>query len=216
MKILLKAPKRKWVAFAVSVVAIAGLSMSPLMSGVSLASIEAGKDLLAMLGARSPGGRPDGALLDTKLRKAAADTPRQYAMPMTRERVSPGVPFTADTPLLPLGTAAVPLGQISSVPGPSVYSPGMPFVSGPSPVPGTPIPSPGPGSGPGPNPGPGPGPAPGPGPGPGLNPPMAIPEPAVWMNMIIGFGAIATVLRARRRKLNAAQLQLVAAPSLKS
>jgi hypothetical protein len=213
MKILLEALKRKRVAFALSVVAIAGLSMSPLMSGVSLAGIEAGKDLLAMLGARSPGERPDGALLDTKLRKAAAALPQQYAMPKTRERISPALPFMLDTPYLPMGARTVPLSQISSVSAPSIYSPGVPFVSGPNPVPGTPIYNPAPGPGPRPNPPPGPGPAP----GPGLNPPSApVPEPTVWMNLIIGFGAIGTILRACRRKLNAAQRHLAATLSLKS
>ncbi len=211
MKILLKGAERKRVTFALSVLAIASFSMSPLMSGASLVGIEAGKDLLAMLGARSPGGRPDGALLDTKLRKAAADTPRQYAMPMTRERVSPGVPFAADAPYGPMGATTVPLSQISSVPAPSIFGPGVPFISGPSPDSVPPIFNPGPG--PGPNPGPGPSPIPGPGPTP---PSGAVPEPAVWMNMIIGFGAIATVLRARRRKQNAAQLNLTATPPLKS
>jgi hypothetical protein len=206
MKNFLKTSKRKRVTFALSVVAIAGLSMSPLMSGVTEAGIEKGKDLLAMLDARSPGERPDGALLDTKLRKAAADMPRQYAMPRTRERFDPA-PFVPDGPFLPAGTSAVPLSQVSYIAPPGVFDPGpgVPFISGPTPAgPNIYTPPPGPDGPPGP-----PGPL-GPPEPPGRPPVSAVPEPAMWLNMIFGFGAIATIMRARRRKQNAAQLQLAA------
>jgi hypothetical protein len=179
--------KRKRAAFALSVVAIAGLSLSPLMSGVIRAGIEKGSSLLAMFDARSPGGRPDGAMLDTKLRRAAVDTPRQYAMPKTRERPSPAGAFLPDSPIAPAGTASMPLSQISYVPGPSAQAPGVPFISDPS-VPSPSIYDPS-----------------NPDPleplrpeEPGRSPATAVPEPALWLNMIAGFGSIAATLRFRK------------------
>jgi hypothetical protein len=196
---------RQGASFTLGVAAVAGLSMSPLMSGMSLGGAEAGRGLLSMLSGRSPGERPAGALLDTKLRKAAAAAPHQYALPRSRERRSSELPFMPTSPVFPAGATASPLSQLSSVPGPSFYGPGLPFASGPGLLPGPvifdqPISSPG-----GPD-----GPVPPKTEGPGPNLTTAIPEPGVWLNMIFGFGAIATILRIRLRQQHVADASGVA------
>lgn len=186
---------RKCASFTLGVAAVAGLSMSPLMSGMSFEGTETGRDLLSMLTGRSPGDRPEGALLDTKLRKAAAAAPHQYALPKTRERLPSELPFMSTGSAFPAGATASPLSQVSSVPGPSFYGPGLPFDSGPGFVPGPVIfdqPTPNPG---GPD-----SPIPPQTEAPGPQPTTAIPEPGVWLNMIFGFGAIAMTMRLRRRR----------------
>ncbi len=191
MKFFKQIRKRKLLTFGFSFVFVAALSMTPVMNEISRAGMNAGRNLMALLGARSPGERPDGVLLETKLRKAprlAANEPRQYAEPKVRERLPVG-PLGAPGPVP--GPAVVPLAQIGDVPGPGIYYPGPSSIGGP---PGPVISVP-PGGGTVVPPG-----------GGVINPPSpptptsAVPEPAVWLNMLVGFGAVAMLLRFRRRK----------------
>lgn len=213
MKFLKQIRKRKLLTFGFSFVFVAALSMTPVMNEISSAGMNAGRNLMALLGARSPGERPDGVLLETKLRKAprlAANEPRQYAEPKVRERLPVG-PLGAPGPVP--GPTAVPLAQIGDVPGPGIYYPGPSSVGGPpGPVIGVP-----PGGG-GTVVPPGGGTVTPPGGGGVINPPSpptptsAVPEPAVWLNMLVGFGAVAMLLRFRRRKAKSSD-RMVPAPA---
>lgn len=149
---------------------------------------------LSVLEGRSPGARVGGALFQTKQRRAAAQrarpippglVPHERVLAMTRSR-------PAASPVAPLGDA-VPdlalLGQpgdlfaVPNVPAPSGAPafdvPGFSFGDAPGfaaepqnpSQPGTPVPE---------------------GPGP------AVPEPATWLMMILGMGAIGGMLRGRR------------------
>lgn len=168
---------------------IAGLSTTPLMNAALQASVEAGRNLAALFDERSPGARPAGALLDTKMAKG----PRQYAKPRTRERagVMPQEPLLADarpydTPILPLASIdRLPVGSTNyGPPGSASLPPGYPIYSSSGGGGG----SSGGGGGGGSSGGVDPTPSPSP-----------VPEPAMWMTFIIGFGAIGFMLRRRRK-----------------
>jgi hypothetical protein len=186
--------------------AIGALSMTPLARDASHAGNAPDKDVMALLDLRSPGARPDGALITSKP-VAPAGMPREYAMPKVRERfppggaAAPGQPLGAPVALYPRDTGAVPLDRIASVSGPGLYYPfpGGGFEPGGigiPPVGGAGVPPPADGGNGGDN-----------GGGPGGNsgggnvpssPLAPVPEPAAWINLILGFGAIGTMIRARR------------------
>jgi hypothetical protein len=207
----------KLVSFAVSCAAIAALSMAPLNYGVTKALNPADMNALALLAERSPGSRPNGALIASKPLAQSAARPRQYAMPRLRERVAPGglaapvQSFGQPAALFPRDASAVPLENIPSVTGPGSY---YPFPGGGDLPGGIIIPPVATGTIP-----PGLGTPPGGGgllPGGSNNPPgnsvppgvgrpnspapTAVPEPATWLNLIIGFGAVGMVMRAKRWK----------------
>jgi hypothetical protein len=210
MKFRSNARTRKLLTFSVSFATIAVFSMTPLMDAALRAGVETGRDVMALLGERSPGERPEGALLQTKLAMAPAQRarPKQYALPKTRERLPAIGPEFAQGPLgFPANSSILPLNRIGRSPGPGYVPPGSPILP-----PGAPIfspavvPPPGGGLPPGdggtpeiiPPPG-GPVP-PGTGGPPGGGTPAApVPEPAIWANMIVGFGAIGLLIRRRRR-----------------
>jgi hypothetical protein len=127
-----------------------------------------------------------------------ATAPRAYAKPMTRERPAPA-PAPVETAMTDCPPVFV--GNDSSI-GPLLMNPDAPpreFASVPPGTPGFPFgPPPGPG-------GPGVITPPSP-PGPPITPPV-VPEPAAWLQMIIGFGVIGgatrlTYRKQRRFKLN--------------
>lgn len=185
-------------------------------------------DPLALLSARSPGVRDAGAMYQTKpARKAPrlANAPRPPLVP--RERVLTNVrqrepggwePTFTDFPAPPVGFAPpeVPLVPTSFGPPPGGFTPGVPsslVPGGPGGfVPPPPAPPPGePGDG-GENPPPPPpttgepgdggeNPPPPPPPGEENPPPVtpAVPEPATWSMMILGFMIVGGALRRSRR-----------------
>jgi len=231
MKVLDRPWKIRLLALGACGVAVAAFSMIPGKREASLAAPGNGGDdvdLLAMLSGRSPGERPDGLLASSKpIRPASAGMPREYAMPKTRDRVTPpgglqepGAPF-AEAPAYPQGTQAMPVDQIARVPD-TGYSP---FPSADGATGDTPLPSrrgvrlppnsggdtgvpPGVGTPPGVPPvgGPPPESFP-PGGGGGPPPPSAVPEPSTWATMIVGFGTVGLLLRLARRRTGAARRQ---------
>ena len=228
MKVLDRPWKIRLLALGACGVAVAAFSMIPGKREASLAAAGTGGDvdLLAMLSGRSPGERPDGLLASSKpIRPASAGMPREYAMPKTRDRVTPpgglqepGAPF-AETPAYPQGTQAMPVDQIARVPDTS-YSP---FPAGDGATGNTPIPGrrpavvppggdtgvpPGVGVPPGGStPGTGTVPPGGSFPPGGVPPVSAVPEPAAWATMIVGFGAVGLLLRLARRRTGAVRRQ---------
>jgi hypothetical protein len=223
MKIYDRPWKVRLLTLGVCGVAFAAFSMIP---GKREASQAAGTgdsevDILAMLAGRSPGDRPDGLLASSKpIRPASAGMPREYAMPRTRERVTPpaslqepGHPF-AEAPAYPQGTRALPVEEIARVPDTSYF----PLPAGDNSVGPTPLPRrnasvpPGggtspPGVGVPPDVGGTPGNPPGGFPPGGGPPPSAVPEPATWATMIVGFGAVGLLLRMARRRARAGREQ---------
>jgi len=187
---------------SVGVVAVAGtpLALQTLAShGVDVPVLSAPKSLMALLDARSPGEREKGALTSTKPRKlaVAAAKPSQRALGKI-VRPSPAPPAEFVEALIPPGAVAA----APAIAPPPTLAEVIPTVGG---IPGSGSPpgvalvgSPG-GGGPG---------APG-APGvPGtpetpLNPdvPSAVPEPATWMMMLLGFGVIGSSMRRRRHSL---------------
>lgn len=143
---------------------------------------------LDIFAARSPGGRPEGVLLQKKKRMASLARSRPPGAPPRERVLSVGRVRPTGAPLFPgvetpFALADVPLSFVS-VPGPGVgQGPAfeVPTIiigdvpSSSSSGPETPVP---------PNPGP------------------AVPEPATWMLMILGIGWVGFTLR--RRELAAA------------
>lgn len=167
-------------------------------------------DPATLLAARSPGGRPEGALTQSKPVKPAAMLERvlsdlhERPGAVTPAAVAPalaGAP--ADSDVLP-GTVVAPeaFPVVASDVGPA---PG-PFIGGGSNLPGA-IVTPGIFTPPGGGGTPGTGGGGGGGDTPGTVTPVtpgtpvaSVPEPATWLTMIAGFGLIGAILRSRRRK----------------
>lgn len=183
-----------------------------------LASEAEASTVLAELAARSPGSRIGGVALKskkTRLKPASAkvaSTARSVlpvSPPVSMARVGPAAgPIVA----APAGLAAIPsdvlsLGTVLPTPG---TAPGVGFVPSPSPGGGGVIIGPGGGSGGAPG-GGGGAIVPTPTPTPTFTPPVsvtptptpppmsAVPEPATWLMLIVGFGAVGSALRKRRR-----------------
>lgn len=201
--------------------AIGALSMTSQVGSRGVG--ERDEDIMAMLEARSPGTRPDGALIASKAIAQAGTMPRQYAMPKTRERAtpgglaSPGPVAGSAAPFVPRGISALPLSRISNVTAPGAYNPFpgsgsdpggiiIPVESSaavPPVVGGPPVDSNPPGIGVPPDVGVPPGvvvPPDGGGGGGTPPPPVAVPEPVTWMSLIIGFGLTGAMIRLRRRR----------------
>lgn len=192
--------RRRILSVVGSFAVVAALSTTPLMNAALQAGVDAGRDVLAMFGERSPGARQEGALLATKEARAGMG-PRQYAKPRTRTRPEahlPGGPALADA--APIDGPVTPLGGIADLPDPIIphTGPGGGIRPDGPPGPGGPFIPDGP-SGPGPNPLV---PPPPPGSPPPDAPPISaspVPEPAAWLTLIVGFGAVGVLLRRRRR-----------------
>jgi PEP-CTERM motif len=145
---------------------------------------------LSLFAERSPGGRDSGALRSTKPERTAALGPEERVLPSEREREPPvDAPPAADNPVFgvsPEGpaTSGAPPGRDTlpedSFGGASPFAPSfnpgqpefLPFSQGPA------TPS---------------------GPGPGI---PAVPEPATWAMLILGFFAVGVALRWRLRTRN--------------
>lgn len=195
--------RRKAAGASLLALLVAGpLAVTALMvadpGSVSLAPV---KSVLAMLSDRSPGQRGVAELTKTKKRIAAAPRPTQRALgkihrpALPTEVVDALLPkefqLAQAAPPIPPVVAANPLVEESSLLAPGLVMPAAnPIVGG---IPGGGPSAPG-GGGPG-----GPG-SPGVTPvAPGIdNPPSAVPEPATWLSMLLGFGFIGWGARRRR------------------
>jgi hypothetical protein len=163
--------------------------------GFDVPTLGTAQNLLAMLDARSPGERAKGALTATKVKKVAALAPHERALgKIIRPAPTPPAEFVqAITPPAPkevipvaappvaLGdvippVAAPPLGGgggtgIFITPPPGGGTPGSPGSPGSPGTPGTPetpsVPS----------------------------VPPAVPEPATWLMMLLGFGFVGSAMR---------------------
>lgn len=182
---------------SIGMVAIAGtpLALRTLAAnGIEVPELSAPKSLMAMLDARSPGERERGALTATKVRKVAANTvqPHERALgKIVRPAAAPPAEFVEA--LAPPVEAAPP-----HAPAPTLAEV-LPKVTGPvgnAAPPGTTLISP-PGGGGGSTPG-----TPGT-PGTPQTPdvPSAVPEPATWLTMLLGFGVVGAAQRRRRPAL---------------
>ena len=191
--------RRRW-PLAAALLALLASGGAMLGSGSTAAIAEILKDPLSLLAERSPGARADGSQFAAKRGKGV--TPVQFVMGTGRERAptvseaaAPAGASPASAPdslvaLLPEEplVAGVPDGLL-----PGDATPGA--LQGPSLGVGNPgmlIPI---GSGPG-----GPGSSPGcctSGTPPGGTVPPAVPEPATWVTLILGFFMVGGVLRAK-------------------
>ena len=167
-------------------------------NGVDVPGVEAGASLLAMLEDRSPGERTTGELAASK--KKLAEAPRQRALgkihqpeappELIQALIAPSPELLVAPPLaVPvketlLAALAPPLSAPGSVPGGTVPGGGSPGGGGPG------------GGGPG-----GGGGGEVPPTQPPVTPPVAaVPEPATWTMMLLGFGSIGLMLRRSRRR----------------
>ncbi|WP_114227943.1 MULTISPECIES: PEPxxWA-CTERM sorting domain-containing protein [Sphingomonas] len=175
-------------------VAVAGtpLALQTLADhGYDVPTLSTPQSLLALLDARSPGERAKGALTATKTKKLAANAVRPHeralgkivnpAAPNTdfAEALAPPAAAEVAPPLAPPPTLAEVLPKVTGVPGNS--APGGSVLVG----------APGGGGGGG---------TPGT-PGTPSAPPTdvpAVPEPATWLTMLLGFGVIGSAQRRRR------------------
>jgi hypothetical protein len=187
----------------------------------------AGPDLGGIIGSRSPGIRPEGALLNKK-KVAAISTPPPKVL---AERTPVAVPPVAIAPpaavappavaavapaampaaaLIPAAASGlskalllvplVPAGCAALCHNSDSPPPPPPSVAPPPPPPPSPPPpSPPPPSPPPPSPPP-PSPPPPPPPPTPPPPPPPVPEPGTWMMMTVGFGLVGAAVRRRRRK----------------
>jgi hypothetical protein len=189
---------------SVGVVAFAGtpVALQTLAShGVDVSVLSAPKSLMALLDARSPGEREKGALTSTKPRKLAATTakpsqralgkivqpsaapPAEFVKALTPPETVAAAPAIAPPPTLAEVIPAVGVPGSASPPGvaligsPGGGGPGAPGAPGVPGAPGTPetpqIPV----------------------------IPSAVPEPATWLMMLLGFGVIGSSMRRRRSSL---------------
>lgn len=199
---------------ALGVTASSGLAVAAaaLWAGGNLPGREGGltADLFSLLQARSPGERAEGALAQSKPRRTA---PFERVLSDSRTRPAPAVPgaappaatpalVLADVPLVQLADAplaGVPVETLGGVPLGVTQAP--PVIFGGGSGGGTPVTG---GSGGG-TPG-----TPGTDNQPVVTPPNvngAVPEPATWGLMLIGFGMVGSLLR-RAQTLRLPRLQM--------
>ena len=170
-------------ALSLAIVA-APLSMVALADGTASAVVDKGRDFVALMKDRSPGERTTAELTKAKKRKlAAAALPKQRALAKV---VKPAPPTEFLEALSPQLAQLPPLVPFDVVPPLAIVPPGPggPVVNPPG-GPGGPIVFP-PGGGNPPSVVPPP-------------PPPAVPEPATWLSMLLGFGLLGSVCRFRRR-----------------
>lgn len=203
----------RWSVTRVAVAVGAGVATVGGVAGLSLAGGPAElaaamnlpallPDPMAILSARSPGERADGAMFNTKppKQRQLASLPHKPLIPgermlsTVRERAPDGwAPPTIDLPSpqfgfvpdLPVATTPSSLAPVPSG-NPGIVNPPPIFPGGPS-GPNTPtVPVPEPGATPTPTPTPTP-----------VTPVPAVPEPATWATMLVGFMVIGVALRRR-------------------
>lgn len=181
-------------------VANSGLVSSQGTRGMIAAAAEVLSDPASLFAARSPGGRADGALTDTKPARALADDaallPPAEERVLTNVRDRPPIPFVdaeppagaipfveapGAVPATPVAAAAVPPGGLVGLPG------------GGSLLPGGGIPGGGTGGGGG-----GGGNGGGGNDGGGGGGGGGVPEPSTWAMLILGFFGTAAALRRRK------------------
>jgi hypothetical protein len=149
---------------------------------------KAGTDILSMMRARSPGDRAEGAQTTKRpVQMAALSRPASKAAPMAAVRpppvAAPPVAMAAPAAVAPIAPAVAGAPVVAAAP---IASGGFPAAAGLAILPLIPLIG---GDGDD-------------GVSPGITQPPtpAIPEPATWMMMILGFGILGSVMR-RRRKL---------------
>ena len=168
----IKIRRHKLLPFVVCVAALGGLAMTPLASGVSRASAKVARDLSALFSDRSPGERADGALVNLKASKSAK-SPQQVAAPKTDD--IPRVFYFAAPPSEfdpgPIADLSTGLLPLDGM------QPGQSGFMVPQPR-GFVVAQD------------------------GVVPPVpsAVPEPAMWVNFIVGFGLVGSQLRRRKKK----------------
>jgi len=149
---------------------IAVLAMAPLARDMTFAKFKPGKNVDELIGDRSPGERPAGALLTTK---PARKKPEQTALakPILPDDTEKLFFFAAPTPEFDPG----PINALKMTPfdldPPGFTPPGQNSFVVPQ---GQPAPT-----------------------------PSAVPEPAMWVNFIVGFGLLGSQLRRRRKRADA-------------
>ncbi|URD61630.1 PEPxxWA-CTERM sorting domain-containing protein [Sphingomonas sp. KRR8] len=201
---MIQGAKRKLTVGAIlglGMVAAAGtpVALQTLAShGFDVPTLSAPKSLMALLDSRSPGERDKGVLTSTKSRKLASNAAakpheralgkiiRPSAAPPKEfvEALAPPPPVEAAPSVAPPPTLAEVLPKVTGVPG-NAPPPGVTLV-GPPPggtpgTPGTPVTPGTPGT---------------------PEVPSAVPEPATWMTMLLGFGLIGSSMRRRRASLS--------------
>jgi hypothetical protein len=210
-----KPARLKWLAGA-AFLAILGGGGATIAGGGTAAVAEVLKDPLSLLADRSPGSRPEGALFSTKRAKEKPFNPVEMVLagertrPPVAEEAAPGANLAdlMSNPLLAIEPEALPLPF--SAPEDAPFGPlgGPSFVGGGAPGPGILIPvgdlPPGGSPGSPPSTG-GPGTPPdccSPGTPPDTTPPVtpAVPEPATWVMLILGFFMVGGSLRASARR----------------
>jgi hypothetical protein len=171
-------------------VAVAGHG-DPAVSKVSIATIVAAlKDPLSLFAERSPGGRGSGALLSTKPGwKTASTVPEERVLSTEREREpSAGVLPAADIPAFAVSPEY--FAASSDLPRGDEFAEDQGFGWPPFstfyfvPIPGNPEITT----------------WPVPGPTPSSEPIIAVPEPAAWVMMILGFFAVGVAMRRGARE----------------
>jgi len=174
---------------AVALIVTSAISI-PDLGGADLAAaaIEKAKSFLELMQQRSPGKRTKAQLAMTKHKVAL----HQRALPKVRMAVPilpPEFPpqlIDIVAPPIPIRTASLEALPIPPIVG-EIIPPGIPF----GPPPGIIVPPLSPPHSP---------PQPPPQPPPVVTPFAAVPEPATWMSMLLGFGLIGW--QARRRRAN--------------
>ena len=174
--------------------AIGGVAMFNPINGLEVRA--AGASLLGSMRARSPGDRGDGAVTTKGLREPLAQAPatpavsRVLSLAPTPAAAAPAVPVAAVAPLVAapppaaaivpavLAPAALPVIASAVPSGGAGFLPLIPIIAGGGGGGGIAVSAP-----------------------PGVTPVPAVPEPATWAMMIIGFGSIGAFLRRRKRQL---------------
>ncbi len=186
--------RRRWRILLIGGAALAatlttGLSVEGFdASGIASAAVQRAKSFLELMQQRSPGRRTTATLTKTKHKTARL---HQRALPKIRFAIpalAPEYPKSlVEIVAPPVQTAAA----LDAIPIPllaqTIPPPGVPFNPPPSvivpPVIPTETPSP-----------------------PVIQPPSAVPEPATWMTMLLGFGLVGWRLRRRRPKPSSLRL----------
>jgi hypothetical protein len=201
----------KW-ALGAALLAMLGTGTALIGSGGTAAVAKALQDPLSLLADRSPGSRPEGALLSTKRAKAKALDPVELVLPGGRTRApvaedaapEASLAEPAADPLLAVAATELPLPFSTPEAAPLALVSGAPPYLGGAPGPGIlipigdlpPIAPPGP-SGPGTPPD-----CCSSGTPPDTPPPVttAVPEPGTWVMLILGFFLVGGSLRAATRR----------------
>ena len=182
-----------------SLLGIALFSMPATSGGVIAPAIAAVRSLASLIGLRSPGDRPEGAVGKARRRAAVVGHPPAHVADRgIRQRLAPRGPGTV--PIFPAGSplgVGSPQRGFTDIADIAPADGGFGFAPSLAPIAGGPFSGPGIGGAGGPG---------GVGGGSGstggiINPPLpgAVPEPGTWFMIMAGFGAIGAVSRRRWR-----------------